>query len=100
MGKGTLEILTALALPRNAKMRYYQLAKIKVLDGKSLKPLNDRTLRKRLQWLESNGLIRRKVVNTRPPTVYYSIEEDGRNFLEILKNMAKHKSRARARRRI
>jgi Predicted transcriptional regulators len=50
---------------------------------RALTPITQATLTKQLRYLEDYGLINRKVFNTIPPKVEYSLTEMGQKFMPI-----------------
>ena len=48
-----------------------------------LNNLSSRTLSDCLKQLQENKLITRKLQNTRPPSVLYSLSEEGKGFVEL-----------------
>lgn len=52
---------------------------------KSIPSINTRMLSKELRNMEKNGIVKRKVFPTIPPTVEYSLTEKGRKLEPILK---------------
>ena len=56
---------------------------------RSIEGINTKTLSIRLQEMESEGLIKRKVIDKRPLRVEYSLTEKGKSLEPILVQMAK-----------
>ena len=55
----------------------------------SLSGISTRTLTKKLQLLETNGILTRKQFSEKPPRVEYSLTPKGRAFKTIITNMRK-----------
>ncbi|SMY07034.1 winged helix-turn-helix transcriptional regulator [Flavimaricola marinus] len=55
--------------------------------GRSLPDISKRMLTQSLRELERDGLVRREVFDTKPPSVEYSLTEMGRSFLAPLETM-------------
>jgi DNA-binding HxlR family transcriptional regulator len=70
----------AMAILRKLNMGPQRFAKLK-------KFVRHTTLAKRLKELESAGLIKRTVTNTRPPTSEYAITDKGKEVLKILDHL-------------
>ncbi len=66
--KWGIEILVAIYTLRN--VRFQELRKI-------LRPISSRVLSQKLRLLENAGLLHRKILDTRPPRVQYSLTEKG-----------------------
>ena len=56
---------------------------------RSIEGINTKTLSIRLQEMESEGLIERKIIDKRPLRVEYSLTEKGKSLEPILVQMAK-----------
>ena len=56
---------------------------------RSIEGINTKTLSIRLQEMESEGLIKRKIIDQRPLRVEYSLTEKGKSLEPILVQMAK-----------
>lgn len=83
LGKtGSYEILKEL---EKESKRFSDLAKI----------VTHSTLAKRLLELEKFNLIRRKVVDSRPPVVEYVLTEKGRQILKFFKEIVENESSAK-----
>lgn len=54
----------------------------------SVSNINPRTLSKRLDYLEANGIITREQFHESPPRIEYSLTQKGRDLLPILRQMA------------
>jgi len=72
--EGTIAILNTLKLGN---------ARFSDLEGQ----VKHSTLAKRLKELEEKGLIKRKVVNLRPPRTEYSITDLGKRSLSMIKQL-------------
>lgn len=51
---------------------------------RAIKKINPRMLSKELRDLESNGIVKRTVINTVPVTVEYELTETGHSFQKVL----------------
>ena len=67
-GKWGIEILVALYTLK--AIRFEELRK-------TLRPISSRVLSQKLKLLENGGLLQRSILNTRPPSVQYSLTEKG-----------------------
>ncbi len=56
----------------------------------SLEGISTRTLTKKLQLLEKNGILAREQFSEKPPRVEYSLTEKGRAFKTIIADMKKY----------
>ena len=56
---------------------------------RSIEGINTKTLSIRLQEMESEGLIKRKIIDKRPLRIEYSLTEKGKSLEPILVQMAK-----------
>lgn len=54
---------------------------------RSLKPISSRTLSLKLKRLEMNRIVNRKIINTRPIKVEYSLTQKGKNLHTPLKKI-------------
>lgn len=55
--------------------------------GRALPDISKRMLTQSLRDLERDGLVRREVLDTKPPSVEYSLTDLGRSFLEPLETL-------------
>ena len=78
--KFTLHILRNMLLLKQKKFNEFL---------RSIEGINTKTLSIRLQEMESEGLIKRKVIDKRPLRVEYSLTEKGKSLEPILVQMAK-----------
>ena len=51
---------------------------------RAIKGISSRILSIRLKELETTGVIKRTVQNTRPPKVFYQLSEKGKGFVELM----------------
>lgn len=77
--KFTLHIIRNMLLLK--QNRFNQLVR-------SIEGINSKTLSVRLQELEAEGLITRKIISQRPIEVEYSITEKGKTIQSVLDQMA------------
>ena len=66
---------------RNGVMRFGELKK-------SLIGINDKMLTQVLRELEKNGVVERKVYDTIPPKVAYSLTNNGKQLLPVMEQMS------------
>jgi len=66
---------------RNGVMRFGELKK-------SLIGINDKMLTQVLRELEKNGVVERKVYDTIPPKVEYSLTNNGKQLLPVMEQMS------------
>ena len=78
--KFTLHILRNMLLLKQKKFNEFL---------RSIEGINTKTLSIRLQEMESEGLIKRKIIDKRPLRVEYSLTEKGKSLEPILVQMAK-----------
>ena len=78
--KFTLHILRNMLLLKQKKFNEFL---------RSIEGINTKTLSLRLQEMESEGLINRKIIDQRPLRVEYSLTEKGKSLEPILVQMAK-----------
>jgi DNA-binding HxlR family transcriptional regulator len=78
-GKWTLPILVSLMF---GTRRFKQISKD--VDG-----ITDRMLSKELKEMETNQLLERKVIDTFPPRVEYSITEHGKSLGDVIMELHK-----------
>ena len=78
--KFTLHILRNMLLLKQKKFNEFL---------RSIEGINTKTLSLRLQEMESEGLIERKIIDKRPLRVEYSLTEKGKSLEPILVQMAK-----------
>ena len=76
-GKWTLYVLYLLSVKT---MRFNELQR-------ELGSLTQATLTKQLRTMEENGLVVRKAYNQIPPKVEYSLSEQGKKFLPVLREL-------------
>ena len=62
----------------------------------SLAGISTRTLTKKLQFLEKNGIILREQFSEKPPRVEYSLTKKGRDFKPIIESLRKYGEKHRA----
>ena len=78
---GKWKVMIIACLASFGKKRYMELQRL--LDG-----IGTKMLSKELQELETNGLITRTVMNTKPITVEYELTSYGRSLKPIIDEMA------------
>ena len=77
-GKGVLE--TVLYINKFGKAGYYELYKQGFV-------VSRQAFSNLLKKLEENGLVSRKVIESRPPRVEYSLTSKGQEIAELLKHL-------------
>ena len=65
---------------------------------KSIEGINTKTLSIRLHELENSGVIKRKIINSRPPQTEYSLTDKGMALEPILAHIATFSTRFEAKR--
>ena len=79
-GKGVIE--TILHINKVEKVGYYELYKQGFV-------VSRQTFANMLKTLEKNGIVNRKVIDSRPPRVEYSLTGKGKNIAKILYELDK-----------
>jgi len=68
VSKWSIEILTVLSTPKSVGFGELR---------KALRGISSRVLSRKLRMMEASGLIRRRILDTRPPRVQYTLTEKG-----------------------
>jgi len=78
--KGVTEVI--LYLHKNGRAGYYEMEKKKFVGGRQ-------TFSKILRTLKKESIVVRKLIDSRPPRVEYSLSSKGREVAELLERLDK-----------